>query len=89
MFELASGAVFADVFLSGFGRDVKAFGDGEIGAAVEFGREAVEEGLTEDGDSASSGVGIGGWKLAVVVPSRCSLNKTWVFTSFFCFTLQN
>ena len=61
VFELASGTEFADVFLGGFGCDVKTLGDGEICATVEFGREAVEEGLTEDGDSASSGVGVGGW----------------------------
>ena len=45
VFDLAGGAEFADVFLGGFGSDVKTLGDGEIGAAVEFGREAVEEGL--------------------------------------------
>ena len=61
VFELASGAEFADVFLGGFGSDVKTLGDGEIGAAVELGGKAVEEGLTVDGDSASSGVGVGGW----------------------------
>ena len=38
VFDLSSGAEFADVFLSGFGSDVKAFGDGEICATVEFGR---------------------------------------------------
>ena len=61
MFELASGAEFADVFFGGFGSNVETLGDGEICAAVEFGWEAVEECLTEDGDSASSSVGIGGW----------------------------
>ena len=61
MFELASGAEFADVFLGGFGSDVKTLGDGEIGATVEFGWKAVEECLAEDDDSASSGVGVGGW----------------------------
>ena len=49
VFDLAGGAEFADVFFGGFGSDVKVFGDGEIGATVEFGWEAVEEGLTEDG----------------------------------------
>lgn len=39
VFYLAFGAEFADVFLGGFGCDVKALGDGEIGAAVEFARE--------------------------------------------------
>ena len=61
MFELACGTEFADVFLGGFGSDVKVFGDGEIGATVEFRWEAIKECLTEDGDSASSGVGVGGW----------------------------
>ena len=61
MFELAGGAEFADVFLSGFGSDVKTLGDGEIGATIELGREIVEECLAEDGNSASSGVGVGGW----------------------------
>lgn len=61
MFELAGGAEFADVFLGGFGCDVKTLGDGEIGATVEFGWEAIEECLAENGDSASSGVGVGGW----------------------------
>ena len=61
VFDLSSGAEFADVFFGGFGSDVKAFGDGEICATVEFGREAVEEGLTKNGDGASSGVGVGGW----------------------------
>ena len=61
VFYLAGGAEFANVFLGGFGSDVKTLGDGEIGAAVEFGGEAIEECLTEDGDSASSGVGVGGW----------------------------
>ena len=61
VFDLACGAEFADVFLGGFGSDVKASGDGEICVAVEFGREAVEKGLAKDGDSASSGVGVGGW----------------------------
>ena len=61
VFELASGAEFADVFLSSFGSDVKTLGDGEICAAVEFGWKAVEECLAENGDSASSGVGVGGW----------------------------
>ena len=46
VFYLASGAEFADVFFGGFGSDVKVFGDGEIGATIEFGWEAVEEGLT-------------------------------------------
>ena len=64
VFELAGGAEFTDVFFGGFGSDVKAFGDGEICATVEFGREAVEEGLTKNGDGASSGVGVGRWKLA-------------------------
>ena len=64
MFELASGAEFADVFLSSFGSDVKVFGDGEIGAAIELGWKAIEEGLTKNSDSASSGVGVGGWQLA-------------------------
>ena len=61
MFELAGGAEFADVFLGGFGSNVKAFGDGEICAAVEFGWEAVEKGLAENGDGATCGVGVGGW----------------------------
>ena len=61
VFELACGTEFTNVFLGGFGCDVKTLGDGEIGAAVEFGREAVEEGLAENGDSASRSVGIGGW----------------------------
>ena len=61
MFELASGAEFADVFFGCFGSDVKTLGDGEIGVAVEFGWEAVEECLAENGDGASSGVGVGGW----------------------------
>ena len=61
VFELASGAEFADVFLSSFGRDVETLGDGEICVAVEFTGEAVEKGLAEDGNSASSGVGVGGW----------------------------
>ena len=61
VFYLAGGAEFANVFLGGFGSDVKTLGDGEIGATVEFGWEAIEECLTEDGDSASSGVGVGGW----------------------------
>ena len=63
VFELAGGAEFADVFLSGFGSDVKVFGDGEICAAVEFGGEAIEECLAKNSDGASSGVGVGGWKL--------------------------
>ena len=46
VFELVCSAEFADVFFGGFGSDVKVFGDGEIGATVEFGWEAVEEGLT-------------------------------------------
>ena len=53
VFELASGTEFADVFFGGFGSDVKVFGDGEIGATVEFGWEAVEEGLAENSDGAS------------------------------------
>ena len=61
VFDLAGGAEFADVFLGGFGCDVKALGDGEIGAAVEFTGEAVEKGLAENGDGASSGIGVGGW----------------------------
>ena len=61
VFELAGGAEFADVFFGGFGCNVETLGDGEICAAVEFGWKAFEEGLTEDGDSASSGVGVGGW----------------------------
>ena len=61
VFELACGTEFTNVFLGGFGSDVKTLGDGEIGATVEFGWEAIEECLTEDGDSASSGVGVGGW----------------------------
>ncbi len=61
MFYLSCGAEFADVFLGGFGCDVKALGDGEISSAVEFTGEAVEEGLTKDGDSATSGVRVGGW----------------------------
>ena len=64
VFELASGAEFADVFLGGFGSDVKTLGDGEIGAAVEFGREAVEKGLAKNGDGATCGVCVGGWELA-------------------------
>ena len=44
MFYLTCGAEFADVFLGGFGCDVKSFGDGEICATVEFGRKAVEKG---------------------------------------------
>ena len=43
VFYLAFGAEFADVFLGGFGCDVKALGDGKICATVEFGWEAVEE----------------------------------------------
>lgn len=61
VFYLTSGAEFADVFFGGFRCDVKAFGDGEIGVAVEFGWEAVEECLAKNSDSASSGVGVGGW----------------------------
>ena len=34
--ELACGTEFADVFLSSFGCDVKASGDGEICVAVEL-----------------------------------------------------
>lgn len=58
---LTSGAEFADVFLSGFGSDVKTLGDGEICVTVEFGREAVEECFAENGDGASSGICVGGW----------------------------
>ena len=61
VFDLSSGAEFADVFFGGFRCDVKAFGDGEICAAVEFGWKAIEECLAEYGYSASSGVGVGGW----------------------------
>ena len=61
VFDLSSGTEFTNVFLGGFRCDVKAFGDGEIGAAVEFGWKAVEECLAENSDSASSGVGVGGW----------------------------
>lgn len=53
VFYLACGTEFTNVFLGGFGSDVKTLGDGEISATVEFGWKAVEEGLTEDGDSAS------------------------------------
>ena len=60
---MAGGAEFADIFLSGFGSDMKTLGDGEICAAVEFGWEAVEECLAKNSDGASSGVGVGGWKL--------------------------
>ena len=61
VFDLSSGAEFADVFFGGFGCDVETLGEGEICAAVEFGWEAIEECLAENGDSASSGVGVGGW----------------------------
>ena len=61
MFYLAGGAEFADVFFGSFGSDVKTLGDGEIGATIEFGWKAVEEGLEKNGDGASSGVGVGGW----------------------------
>lgn len=64
VFYLACGAEFADVFLGGFGCDMKSFGDGEICATVEFAGEAVEECLTKDGDGATCGVGVGGWELA-------------------------
>ena len=59
VFDLSSGAEFADVFFGGFGCNVETLGDGKICAAVELGWKAVEEGLTEDCDSASSGVGVG------------------------------
>ena len=61
---MAGGAEFADVFFGGFGCDVETLGDGEICATVEVAGEAVEKGLAENGDGASSGVGVGGWKLA-------------------------
>ena len=61
VFELACGTEFTNVFLGGFGSDVKTLGDGEIGATVEFGWKAVEKGLAENSDGASSGVGVGGW----------------------------
>ena len=61
VFDLSSGAKFTNVFLGGFGSDVKTLGDGEICAAVEFGGEAIEECLAKNSDGASSGVGVGGW----------------------------
>ena len=63
VFDLAGGAEFAEVFFGGFGCNVETLGEGEICAAVELGREIVEECLAEDGNGASSGVGVGGWKL--------------------------
>ena len=63
MFELAGGAEVADVFLGGFRCDVKTLGDGEICAAVELGRKAVEEGLAEDGDCATCGIIVSAWEL--------------------------
>ena len=78
MLELAGGAEFADVFFGGFRCDVKTLGDGEIGAAVELGWEAVEEGLAENGDSASRSVGIGGWELAENVGGVLLRANHWV-----------
>ena len=78
VFYLAGGAEFADVFLGGFGSDVKSFGDGEICATVEFAREAVEEGLTDDGDSATCGVCVGGWELAKDVGGVLLRANHWV-----------
>ncbi len=73
VFYLACGAEFADVFLGGFGCDVKSFSDGEIGATVEFTGEAIEEGLTENGDGATSGVGVGGWECRRAEPTGAAL----------------
>ena len=78
VFYLAGGAEFADVFLGGFGSDVKSFGDGEIGAAVEFGREAVEKGLAKNSDGATSGVCVGGWELAKDVGGVLLRANHWV-----------
>ena len=67
VFYLAGGAEFADVFLGGFGCDVKSFGDGEICATVEFAGEAVEECLTENGDGATCRIIVSAWELAIDV----------------------
>ena len=78
VFDLAGGAEFADVFFGGFGSDVKVFGDGEICAAVEFGGEAIEECLAKNSDGASSGVGVGGWKLTKDVGGVLLRANHWV-----------
>lgn len=64
VFELACGAEFANVFLGGFGCDVKSFGDGEICATVEFTGEAVEEFLAKNSDCATCGIIVSAWELA-------------------------
>ena len=43
VFDLSSGAEFADVFFGGFGRNVKALGDGEICAVHNKKRESTGE----------------------------------------------
>ena len=73
MFELAGGAEFADVFFGGFGCDVKTLGDGEIGATVEFGWEAIEKCLAENGDGATCRIIVSAWELAEDV--GCVLKK--------------
>lgn len=64
VFDLTCGAEFADVFLSGFGSDVKTLGDGEICAAVEFTGKAVEEFLAKNSDCATCGIIVSAWELA-------------------------
>ena len=78
VFYLACGTEFTNVFLGGFGSDVKTLGDGEICAAVEFGGEAIEECLTENGDGATCRICVGGWELAEDVSGVLLRANHWV-----------
>ena len=64
MLELAGGTEAVDVGLGGARCDAELLGDGEIGLAIELGREAVEKTGHIDIGATGRGFGLGGWEIA-------------------------